>query len=428
MKIDDIETNSEQIREILEKPPANILKWGITIIFLIVFAMFFAAWVIKYPTVIPSQITITSQIPPHKIIAQSSGKITHLFVKENDIVKSSQVIAIIENTALFTDVELLDKEVEKNKIILDEDSLMNFHFQDDLKLGSVQVSYINLKNAYEEFQEYIILLESNKEFQILNNQIKINKGKLNSQSKQLEIYRNELSLSKKDYNRDEELFDKDVISAQELEDKKRSLLTIERNYESVKNNKANVQIIISNLEKDINSIAISIIESKSRLSRRVKETYEQLKVSILTWRQQYLLISPIKGSVSFFNFWAKNQYVNIGDEVLSVVPKSNNKITGRMLMPIQNSGQVKEGQKVIIRLTAYPYQEYGMIIGQIKNISLLPSQDTYAVEVDLPFPLKTTFDKNVELKSELSGTAEVVTEDLRLLERIFYQIRKIFNK
>jgi hypothetical protein len=189
-----------------------------------------------------------------------------------------------------------------------------------------------------------------------------------------------------------------------------------------------VQIIISNLEKDINSIAISIIESKSRLSRSVKETYEQLKVSILTWRQQYLLISPIKGSVSFFNFWAKNQYVNIGDEVLNIVPKSNNQIIGRMLMPIQNSGQVKEGQKVIIRLTAYPYQEYGMIIGQIKNISLLPSQDTYAVEVDLPFPLKTTFDKNVELKSELSGTAEVVTEDLRLLERIFYQIRKIFNK
>ena len=428
MKIDEIETNSEQIREILEKPPANILKWGISIIFLIVFAMFFAAWVIKYPTVIPSQITITSQVPPHKIIAQSSGKITELFVKENDDVKSNQAIAIIENTAFFTDVELLRKEVEKSKTILDNDSLINFQFKDDLKLGSIQVSYANFKNAYEEFREYQVLLESNQEFQILNNQIKINKGKLNSQSKQLKIYRNELDLSKKDYNRDKELFSQDVISAKELEDKKRTLLAAERNYESVKSNKANVEIVISNLKKDINSITISTIESRSRLSRSVKETYEELKNSILIWRQQYLLVSTIEGRVSFFNFWAKNQHVNTGDEVLSVVPKANNKITGRMLMPIQNSGQVKQGQKVLIRLTAYPYQEYGMLIGKVKNISLLPSQETYAVEVDLPIHLKTTFNKSIELKSELSGTAEVVTEDLRLLERVFYQIRKIFNK
>lgn len=428
MKIDEIETNSEQIREILEKPPTNILKWGITIIFLIVFAMFFAAWVIKYPTVIPSQITITSQIPPHKIIAQSSGKITQLFINENATVKSNQVIAIIENTALFPDIELLNNEIDKNKTILDDDSLMNFQFQNDLKLGSIQTFYINFKNAYEEYKEYIILLKNNKEFQILNNQIEINKGKLNSQSKQLKIYQNELNLTKKGYKRDEKLFYKGVISAKELEDKEKTLLSAERNYESVKNNKANVQIIISNLKKDINAITISKIESKNRLSRNVDEAYEQLKVFILTWEKQYLLVSPISGSVSFFNFWAKNQYVNIGDEVLSIVPKSNNKITGRMLMPIQNSGQVKQDQKVIIRLTAYPYQEYGVLIGKVKNISLLPSQETYAVEVDLSFPLKTTFNKKLDLKSELSGTAEVITEDLRLLERIFYQIRKIFNK
>jgi hypothetical protein len=42
--------------------------------------------------------------------------------------------------------------------------------------------------------------------------------------------------------------------------------------------------------------------------------------------------------------------------------------------------------------------------------------------------LKLPFNKHIELQSELSGTAEVVTEDLRLLERVFYQIRKIFNE
>lgn len=428
MKIDEIEEKSEQIREILEKPPTNILKWGITIIFLIIFAMFLAAWVIKYPTVIPSQITITTHVPPHKIIAQSNGKITHLFVKENDVVKANQPIAIIENTAQFSDMEFIQKEISKNSDVLEKDSLQKFQFKDNLILGNVQTSYVNFKNAYEEFQEYQILLQSNKELQILNNQIKLNKEKLNNQSRQLKIYQDELNLIKKDFNRDETLFKKDIISAKEFEDKERSLLVAKRNYENIKDNKANTKITISNLEKEINTIIISKIESESKLYRNVKETYEQLKVSILFWKQKYLLISPIEGKISFFNFLTKNQYVNVGYEMLSIVPKSNNQIIGKMLMPVQNSGQVKQGQKVLIRLTAYPYQEYGMLVGKIKDISLLPSHDTYAVDVYLPFPLKTTFHKDIKLKSELSGNAEVVTEDLRLLKRVFYQIRKILNK
>jgi len=428
MKIDEIETNSEQIREILDKPPTNILKWGISIIFIIVSAIFFAAWVIKYPTVILSQIKITSRIPPHKIIAQSSGKIIQLFVRENDIVKANQPIAIIQNTAVFTDIELLSKNVSRNKVILENDSLAKFLFKTDLKLGSIQASYVNFKNAYEEFQEYQVLFKRNQEYQILNSQIKINHRKLNNLSRQLKIYRNELILSKRDYKRDHGLHSQNVISTKELEDKKKGLLAAERNFESVKSNRTNIEMIISNLKKEINTITIAKIESGSRLSRNVKKAYEELKNSILNWKQQYLLLSPIKGSVSFFSFWAKNQHVNSGDEVFSVVPEANHKIVGRMLMPIQNSGQVKEGQKVLIRLTAYPYQEYGMLKGKVKNISLLPSQERYAVEVDLSNQLNTTFNKKIELKSELSGTAEVITEDLRLLERIFYQIRKIFNK
>jgi multidrug resistance efflux pump len=241
------------------------------------------------------------------------------------------------------------------------------------------------------------------------------------------MYRNELTLAEKDYKRDQELFKKKVISTKEVEDKKRSLLAVKRNYERVKSNRSNVEMIISNLKKDVNSITITTIETNNRLSRSVKESYEELKNAILSWRQQYLFVSPIEGRVSFFNFWAKNQHVNTGDEVLSIVPKATHKIIGRMLMPIQNSGQVKKGQKVIIRLAAYPFQEYGMLIGTIKNISLLPSQETYAVEVGLPNQLTTTFKKKIELKSELSGTAEVITEDLRLLERVFYQLRKLFN-
>jgi len=427
MKIDEIETNSEQIRELLERAPSNILKWGITIIFLMVSVIFFAAWLIKYPTVIPANITITSKIPVQKIIAKTSGKLTQLFFKENELVKLNQIIGVIENTANFNDVILLKKKIEENNKIIDSDSLAYFLFQDNLKLGIIQPSYSNFKKAYKEYQEFFSLLIQNKELQILKEQIDLNNDKLGKQAKQLKIYRLELSLLKKDYERDRRLYSQNAISERELEGSRRAYLTSERNIENIKENSINTKITISNLKKEINSKTISIAENRNKLTQNVQDSFDQLAVSILDWEQQFLLITPIGGKVSYFNIWAKNQYVNVGDEVLTIVPENNNKIVGKMLMPVQNSGQVKQHQKVIVRLAGYPYQEYGMLIGEIKNISLAPNQDMFAVEVKLLFPLNTTYNKSIEFKSELSGTAEIVTEDLRLIERIFYQIRKILN-
>ena len=62
MKIDEIDTNSEQIREILAKQPGFVLKWGISVIFIAVFLMLLATWIIKYPDIIHSEVILLSLI------------------------------------------------------------------------------------------------------------------------------------------------------------------------------------------------------------------------------------------------------------------------------------------------------------------------------------------------------------------------------
>ncbi len=104
MKIDEIDNHSEQIREILEKQPNVFLKWGITVIFVVIFLLFLATWYIKYPDIIQSQVIITTTIPPQKEYARMSGEISNLLVKDNDIVHSGQALAIAENTANYEDV------------------------------------------------------------------------------------------------------------------------------------------------------------------------------------------------------------------------------------------------------------------------------------------------------------------------------------
>ena len=86
---------------------------------------------------------------------------------------------------------------------------------------------------------------------------------------------------------------------------------------------------------------------------------------------------------------------------------------------------MKEGQGVNIRLENYPFEQFGLLHGKISSISVMPGEDKYWVTIELPEHLVTNQNKTLAFKQQLSGTTEIITEDLRLLERFFYQFRKL---
>lgn len=82
-----------------------------------------------------------------------------------------------------------------------------------------------------------------------------------------------------------------------------------------------------------------------------------------------------------------------------------------------------------IKLENYPDIEFGVLNGIVKNISLIPdSEGLYFVDVELPKKLITSYKKEIDFKQEMRGTAEIITEDLRLIERFFYQLKGILSR
>ena len=70
-----------------------------------------------------------------------------------------------------------------------------------------------------------------------------------------------------------------------------------------------------------------------------------------------------------------------------------------------------------------------MLNGKVKNISLLQNADgLYIVDVELPEKLITSYNKEIDFKQEMIGSAEIVTEDLRLIERFFYKFKEVFKR
>ncbi len=52
----------------------------------------------------------------------------------------------------------------------------------------------------------------------------------------------------------------------------------------------------------------------------------------------------------------------------------------------------------------------------------------YRIDVALPVKLITSYNKEIEFKQEMRGVAELIIENLILLDRFFYQLRNIFKR
>jgi HlyD family secretion protein len=76
--------------------------------------------------------------------------------------------------------------------------------------------------------------------------------------------------------------------------------------------------------------------------------------------------------------------------------------------------------------------EYGMIKVEIAHISLVPidkeNQKNFILEVIFPDSLVTNYGKTLEFSQEMTGTAEIITEDLRLLDRFLNPIKAVIKK
>jgi len=165
------------------------------------------------------------------------------------------------------------------------------------------------------------------------------------------------------------------------------------------------------------------------LLKNVIQSFNQLKKAIKDWEYQYVLQSNINGKVAFLNYRYTNQTINQGDLVFTIIPSENSSFIAKLKTPAQNSGKIKVGQNVNIKLENYPDTEFGVLNGTVKNISLIPDKDgLYLIDVTLPKKLITSYNKQIDFKQEMRGSAEIITEDLRLIERFFYQFKEVIKR
>ncbi|WP_162144494.1 HlyD family efflux transporter periplasmic adaptor subunit [Aquimarina latercula] len=415
------------MKEVLYKTPNWIITWGNTIFLLFIGLLLLLSWLIKYPDVILSEAIITSSNPSIKIIAQNNGKIQHLFISENEIAKENKWLCIIENTADYKDVLKLKEFLLPKKTLLNDSllfkSVENLKYP-NLNLGEIQQNYNDFLKAAKEYGNFIKnrpQLVSNEYNQQRLKKYYLLKQELFSQKK---LASKKQKLLQEDYDRNLILFKKGVISKKELENKEITLLEQQQSLKNIDSELARLETEVNLVLREASGLSMNDIEFVLEYQTNLVNSYYVLIETIDNWEQKYVLKSPIEGRVNFFNFWSKNQFVKQGDNFSIITPITQDTVFARVKIPIQNAGKIKKDQQVLIKLNSYPFEEYGVILGKIKQITSVSDNNFYTGYVLLENGLSTTYDKELELKNELLGNAEIVTENLRLIERFFYKIIK----
>ena len=112
------------------------------------------------------------------------------------------------------------------------------------------------------------------------------------------------------------------------------------------------------------------------------------------------------------------------NQVICFVNPENAQYYAEVYIPQTNFGKVKTGQEVLLKFPAYPFQEYGSIKGTIDFISNITTDSGYLAKVILPQGLNTNYKKQIQFRDGLTSQGEIITANMRLLQRFYYSIIK----
>ena len=423
-----IRNRSEEVQEVLTAVPRWMIRWGSSLFFVLVMLLFFIAWIVKYPDIIVAEGLITTQIPLQKEYANVTARIDTIFVKDSELVDKNTILAILENTADSKDILYLKSILDTIEV---ENKTIEFPIDDLplLILGDVEQSYAEFENNYNQY-----LL--NKTFQPFNSEALANATSVRELQMRLQNLRSQYELKRKEFQfisealkRNKILYEKGVIAKQDYEDKVLETLVAERSVKSLRLSISQAREAISNSKKLTEGTEFNRNKEELVLLKKSIQSFNQLKKALRDWENLYALKSKIKGNVTFFDFWSSNQNITQGDIMFAIIPEKNSDYLVKVKAPSNNAGKIKKGQFANIKLLDYPDSEFGTLKGEIKNISLTPDKDgNYLIDLSLSKQLITSYNKRIEFKPEMRGNAEIITEDLRLIQRFFYQFREVLNR
>lgn len=182
-----------------------------------------------------------------------------------------------------------------------------------------------------------------------------------------------------------------------------------------------IELEIDRLEKQLKLLKEqkeSVINMTNQLESYTNELLYTIEMNICNYEsellrqqlelEQMIVKAPIAGNVMLGSGLCKGQMVQKMQQVLVITP-SEIPFIFQCYINNKDIADINIGDKVLIKLSAYSYSDYGAIEGNVTYISPYATvtddgNSIYEIKIEID---ETNCHKDVELKSGMAGTVEV---------------------
>lgn len=425
LREESIYQHSEEVNEIITAVPSWILRRGITLILLILLAIILLSAFIRYPDIVKTSLKVNSLNAPKEVIAHQPGKLVKLLVKDNQPVKDKEPLAFIESTANHYDVmslvaklKMLSKKLADGQVIKTNDLDTK-----GLNLGELQGNYQSF------YQEYLQFISTQNGGFYLTQKAYLQKDleevrKLQQQIyKQKQIQEKEYANAEEEYENYKKLKSKNVISNSEFKQQENKYLAskypLEQTATALINNNASYLA----KQKELATLENTIKEQQAKFVQALNSMINETE----SWMLKYVVSAPMSGRVGYVGILQENQNVTANQELFIVNPGNTN-FFGEVQIPQYNMGKVSVGQRALVKLRSYPFEEFGAINGKVSYITDVALKDSvFVAKIDFQQFEQKDPEHPIVLKQGMVADAEIITRESSLLQRFLRNMTKMFN-
>ena len=374
-------------------PPIN--RWtslaGVFLIGTVIASITLSSWV-KYNVTIKAAAIVRPIGETRVVQPKIEGTIKSILVKENQIVKQGEIIAILDTDQLLIKKSQLEEGIKQSKLqimqIYAQNRILNNQIMSEKRVIEriIAAAREDLLRNQREYQERRI----NTENELMTAEVNIEKELVDLEKAEVD-----LDFAKVDRDRYEQLSKIGAIGNREFEQKqlvvKQISLTLESAKKAVdiaqikiKSNKAAInpttammkmaeQRIAQEIAKGEANIAV-LNKEREILIQRLLEIQTQIKQSqkelqqLENQRKNSIILSTSNGIIFKLNLRNSGQFVRAGESIAEVVP-NNAPLVIKAMIPTAEINKIAINQKVQLRVDACPYPDYGTAKGIVKNIA-----------------------------------------------------------
>jgi membrane fusion protein len=238
-----------------------------------------------------------------------------------------------------------------------------------------------------------------------------------------------VALAQEEAERYERIHSQGYVSTEQLVAKREALLEQRAALRNLERDGGEVERQVADLESQRTSLPLKYANQVAELERQKASVEEETARNAAERRA--VVIAPVAGTATAVT-GEVGQTVDPAAPLLSIVPRGA-KLEARLYAPSRAVGFIAEGDKVLLRYAAYPYQKFGHYLGVVASVSRTPlspprlpggaaagpsaeGEPLYRVTVELASQSVQVYGKAQPLRAGMAVQGDVMLETRRLYE------------